>query len=97
MEQENFEELNTNNGAFDTPEVDSSENYETIGSLKVLKGLGILAGVGAAAVGAYTLFKKIKKKPIAVEYEEVNDYEEEETENVEVEDQLSEPEKESEN
>lgn len=92
MEQETkIEEVN--NEEFDTPEVESSENYESIGSSKILKGIGILAGIGGAALGAYALYKKHKKKkPIDVEYEEVNDCEEETESEVVVEENVSEPE-----
>ena len=85
MEQETkIEEVNNE-------DFEPSENYESICSSRVLKRMGILAGIGGAVLGAYTLYKKFKKeKPIDVECEE------EVGSDVVVEEQVSEPEEESE-
>lgn len=85
------------NEDFDVFEESDSENYESVGSLKILKGIGILAGIGGAALGIYALTKKMKKeKPIDVEYEEEDCFEDSEEFDVVSEEQVSEPEEESE-
>lgn len=94
--------METKNEGMDNEDLDvfegsDSENYESIGSSKILTGIGIVAGIGGAVLGIYTLLRRIKsKKPIDVGCEEEDHFEDEKEFDIVAEELFSEIEEESE-